>query len=572
MPCTRIARPLACLLLALATAALSIAHTWRRSRSPNRRWACAPSSARSGSRCGDLRQAAANRATRDHGGGTAAGACRLRPGATSSTRVSRRWRCCRRLRRRGLPRQRGGADPLLSGARRRWPAEDRACAASHLRIVFDRQRVLLASIIDRLGSKHKTRTCRLSRELEPCAHRANEDYFASAPRPEARADARNGSARRSSVACPASSAASRFHSMPAFRSRQGVLLFRRGSSGTLSASIHRQRRSCAGRRTRKPFRGPKGNLSLAFPRPLPLALIGRVAVALHRQYSGRTGPHTPRQTRMARCCRCAAFGRKLHGRRADDPEHAAVTSLADRVQQRRIPGPRRRHAREGRRHRGFRPHELEAALASCMNITLRDGRGQARHRARRGRRHGDPEPVGARRGRIHLFGALGSSRDRRAARGTDRRARQLPCAEHAVTPDPLRLRGPMTARVRAGSAGSGRVTTGGEYTTKRPVPSRSIGRRPASIDAASDSARHRRLLGDRIHHAPEAAQRASPTRSRTRLFSGMVIGVSTKPGLFSRPDLAKSRPSSAPPAIGEVAQLPPWSCQTVRVLLLLRPS
>lgn len=30
-----------------------------------------------------------------------------------------------------------------------------ACAASHLRIVFDRQRVLLASIIDCLGSRHE---------------------------------------------------------------------------------------------------------------------------------------------------------------------------------------------------------------------------------------------------------------------------------------------------------------------------------------------------------------------------------------------------------------------------------
>jgi uncharacterized protein YdhG (YjbR/CyaY superfamily) len=38
----------------------------------------------------------------------------------------------------------------------------------------------------------------------------------------------------------------------------------------------------------EPFRGPKGNLSFPLDQPLPLALIGRVAVALHRQYSGRT--------------------------------------------------------------------------------------------------------------------------------------------------------------------------------------------------------------------------------------------------------------------------------------------
>jgi uncharacterized protein YdhG (YjbR/CyaY superfamily) len=34
-----------------------------------------------------------------------------------------------------------------------------------------------------------------------------------------------------------------------------------------------------------PYRGPKGNLSFAHSQPLPLDLIGRVAVALHRQYN-----------------------------------------------------------------------------------------------------------------------------------------------------------------------------------------------------------------------------------------------------------------------------------------------
>lgn len=36
------------------------------------------------------------------------------------------------------------------------------------------------------------------------------------------------------------------------------------------------------------IRGPKGNLSFALDQPLPLELIGRVADALHRQYSSRT--------------------------------------------------------------------------------------------------------------------------------------------------------------------------------------------------------------------------------------------------------------------------------------------
>ncbi len=35
----------------------------------------------------------------------------------------------------------------------------------------------------------------------------------------------------------------------------------------------------------EPFRGEKGNLSFAHQQPLPVELIGRVAVALHREYA-----------------------------------------------------------------------------------------------------------------------------------------------------------------------------------------------------------------------------------------------------------------------------------------------
>lgn len=38
-----------------------------------------------------------------------------------------------------------------------------------------------------------------------------------------------------------------------------------------------------------PFRGPKGNLSFAHTKPLPLELIGRVAEALARQYADEPG-------------------------------------------------------------------------------------------------------------------------------------------------------------------------------------------------------------------------------------------------------------------------------------------
>jgi uncharacterized protein YdhG (YjbR/CyaY superfamily) len=36
-----------------------------------------------------------------------------------------------------------------------------------------------------------------------------------------------------------------------------------------------------------PYRGEKGNLSFALDRPLPIELLGRVAIALHREH-GRT--------------------------------------------------------------------------------------------------------------------------------------------------------------------------------------------------------------------------------------------------------------------------------------------
>jgi uncharacterized protein YdhG (YjbR/CyaY superfamily) len=38
-----------------------------------------------------------------------------------------------------------------------------------------------------------------------------------------------------------------------------------------------------------PYRGPKGNLSFPLDRPLPVDLIGRVAVALHGEYAPKAG-------------------------------------------------------------------------------------------------------------------------------------------------------------------------------------------------------------------------------------------------------------------------------------------
>lgn len=36
-----------------------------------------------------------------------------------------------------------------------------------------------------------------------------------------------------------------------------------------------------------PYRGPKGNLSFPFGEPLPIEWVGRVAVALSREYGAR---------------------------------------------------------------------------------------------------------------------------------------------------------------------------------------------------------------------------------------------------------------------------------------------
>lgn len=53
----------------------------------------------------------------------------------------------------------------------------------------------------------------------------------------------------------------------------------------------------------EPFRGPKGNLQFALEEPLPLELIGRVALALHREYAGEPAPTAtakrPRKRRSA---------------------------------------------------------------------------------------------------------------------------------------------------------------------------------------------------------------------------------------------------------------------------------
>jgi uncharacterized protein YdhG (YjbR/CyaY superfamily) len=38
-----------------------------------------------------------------------------------------------------------------------------------------------------------------------------------------------------------------------------------------------------------PYRGEKGNLTFALNQPLPIELIGRVAVALHREYDAERG-------------------------------------------------------------------------------------------------------------------------------------------------------------------------------------------------------------------------------------------------------------------------------------------
>lgn len=74
------------------------------------------------------------------------------------------------------------------------------------------------------------------------------------------------------------------YGMPAFRTGPGGRIFFYFAAFKKHVGIYPPLRQDEGLiQTLAPYRGEKGNLSFAHAQPLPLDLIGQVALALHRQ-------------------------------------------------------------------------------------------------------------------------------------------------------------------------------------------------------------------------------------------------------------------------------------------------
>lgn len=77
------------------------------------------------------------------------------------------------------------------------------------------------------------------------------------------------------------------YKMPAFRDRRVFLYFAAFSKHIgIYPPVTRDAALIA---ELAPYRGPKGNLSFPLTHPLPIELIGRVAVALHEEYGRGEG-------------------------------------------------------------------------------------------------------------------------------------------------------------------------------------------------------------------------------------------------------------------------------------------
>jgi uncharacterized protein YdhG (YjbR/CyaY superfamily) len=74
------------------------------------------------------------------------------------------------------------------------------------------------------------------------------------------------------------------YNMPAFRGKRVFFYF---AAFKRHIGIYPPTRDAALVQELAPYRGEKGNLSFPLYQPLPLDLIGRVAVALHREYEHR---------------------------------------------------------------------------------------------------------------------------------------------------------------------------------------------------------------------------------------------------------------------------------------------
>lgn len=111
------------------------------------------------------------------------------------------------------------------------------------------------------------------------AFASHEAYFATVP-PDVRPLLESIQARVESLLPEASRCIG--YNMPAFRHRRIFFYF---AAFKKHIGVYPPvRQDAALIRELAPYRGEKGNLSFPLNQPLPIELIGRVAVALHREY------------------------------------------------------------------------------------------------------------------------------------------------------------------------------------------------------------------------------------------------------------------------------------------------
>lgn len=112
---------------------------------------------------------------------------------------------------------------------------------------------------------------------------AHDDYFASVP--DAQARARLGAIQAQIEALLPQATRCIGYRMPAFRGRKRIFVYFAAFKQHIGL-YPPLRHDAALIEALAPYRGEKGNLSFPLNQPLPIELIGRVAVALQREIDG----------------------------------------------------------------------------------------------------------------------------------------------------------------------------------------------------------------------------------------------------------------------------------------------
>jgi uncharacterized protein YdhG (YjbR/CyaY superfamily) len=111
----------------------------------------------------------------------------------------------------------------------------------------------------------------------------HDDYFASVPNAEARARLEAIQAQIEALLPQATRCIG--YRMPAFRGRRRIFVYFAAFKRHIGV-FPPLRHDAALIEELAPYRGEKGNLSFPLNQPLPLELIGRVALALQREIDG----------------------------------------------------------------------------------------------------------------------------------------------------------------------------------------------------------------------------------------------------------------------------------------------